>query len=150
VIRLPMVAGWDHLLPAWLGRLHPRYKTPVGSIVLISLVAFAFIVLGNLGVGAQEAFQLLGNGSYICYALTYLVMFAIPLIARGEKPAWGLRLAAISGFVMTLLYAVLSIFPIIDVKDAASFTVKVSAVVIGINVAGALYFRHAQRKRYPR
>src|SRR5213083_3514727 len=27
--RLPMVAGWDHLLPTWFTRLHPRYKTPV-------------------------------------------------------------------------------------------------------------------------
>ena len=144
---LPMVAGWDHLLPAWLSRLHPRYKTPVGSIVFIGVVAFVCIILGNLGVGAQEAFQLLGNGSYICYALTYLVMFAIPLVARGEKPAWGVRLAAASGFMMTLLYAVLSIFPIIDVQNAASFTVKVSGVVIGINVAGALYFRHAKKRK---
>jgi amino acid transporter len=147
VIRLPMVAGWDHLLPAWVSRLHPRYKTPVGSIVSIGLVAVMFMILGNLGVGAQEAFQLLGNGSMICYALTYLVMFAIPLVARGEKPAWGVRLAAASGFAMTLLYAALSIFPIIDVQNAASFTVKVSGVVIGINLAGALYFRHAKKRK---
>jgi glutamate:GABA antiporter len=147
VIRLPMVAGWDHLLPAWLSRLHPRYKTPVGSIVFIGVMALVFIILGNLGVGAQEAFQLLGNGSFICYALTYLVMFAIPLIARGEKPAWGLRLAAASGFAMTLLYTVLSIFPIIDVQNAASFTMKISGVVIAINLAGALYFRHAKKRK---
>jgi glutamate:GABA antiporter len=147
VIRLPMVAGWDHLLPAWFSRLHERYKTPVGSIVFIGLMAFVFTIVGNLGVGAQEAFQLLGNGSFICYALAYLVMFAIPLIARGEKPAWGLRIAAISGFTMTLLYVVLSIFPIIDVKDAASFTLKVSGVVIGINVAGVLYFRRAKKRK---
>src|SRR5205814_1410978 len=29
--RLPMVAGWNHLLPAWFSRLHPRYKTPINS-----------------------------------------------------------------------------------------------------------------------
>ena len=28
MIRLPMVAGWDHLLPAWFSRLDPRYRTP--------------------------------------------------------------------------------------------------------------------------
>ncbi|HTD43429.1 MAG TPA: APC family permease [Bryobacteraceae bacterium] len=147
VIRLPMVAGWDHLLPSWLSRLHPRYKTPVGSIVFIGVVAFVFTILGNLGVGAQEAFQLLGNGSFICYALAYLVMFAIPLVARGEKPPGGVRLAAASGFAMTLLYTVLSIFPIVDVQNAASFTMKVSGVVIAINVAGALYFWHAKKQR---
>src|SRR5439155_26616834 len=25
--RLPMVAGWDRLLPIWFSRLHPKYKT---------------------------------------------------------------------------------------------------------------------------
>jgi amino acid transporter len=28
MIRLPMVAGWDHLLPAWFSRLDPHYRTP--------------------------------------------------------------------------------------------------------------------------
>src|SRR5262249_43524177 len=31
--RLPMVAGWDDLLPAWFSRLHPRRRTPVNSIL---------------------------------------------------------------------------------------------------------------------
>jgi amino acid transporter len=26
--RLPLVAGWDHLLPAWFTRLHPKHRTP--------------------------------------------------------------------------------------------------------------------------
>src|ERR1043166_7473070 len=29
--RLPMVAGWDRLLPRWFSRLHPRNKTPINS-----------------------------------------------------------------------------------------------------------------------
>jgi amino acid transporter len=36
--RLPMVTGWDHLLPSWFSRLHPRYKTPVGAIVFIGVL----------------------------------------------------------------------------------------------------------------
>jgi amino acid transporter len=147
VIRLPMVAGWDHLLPAWLSRLHPRFKTPVGSIVIIGLTTFVLTILGNVGVGAQEAFQLSNNAGIICWALAYLVMFAIPLVAPGEKPAWGVRVAAASGFAMTLLYVVLSIFPVIEVANAASFTAKVSGVVIGINTAGALYFWRANKRR---
>ena len=35
VTRLPMVAGWDHMLPAWFSRLHATYKTPVNSIMLV-------------------------------------------------------------------------------------------------------------------
>jgi glutamate:GABA antiporter len=145
--RLPMVAGWDHLLPSWFTRLHPRYRTPVGSIAFVGLMVVAFAVLANVGVGSQEAFQLLNSGSGISYALTYLVMFAIPLAAPGEKPSWRIRAAAASGFLMTLLYVVLSVFPIIEVKDVASFTMKISAVVVGSNLLGALLFWRAQSRR---
>ncbi len=60
---------------------------------------------------------MLDNVGGILYALTYLVMFAIPLIAPREKPSWGLRWAAVSGFLMTLLYVVLSVVPIVEVPD---------------------------------
>ena len=33
--RLPMVAGWDSLLPAWFTRLSERYRTPVNSILFV-------------------------------------------------------------------------------------------------------------------
>jgi amino acid transporter len=146
-IRLPMVAGWDHLLPSWLSRLHPRFKTPIGSVLCFGAATFAFTVLGNLGVGAQETFQSLNNSSIICWALTYLVMFAIPLAARGEKPPWGVRVAAVSGFLMTLLYVVLSVFPVIDVANAASFAAKVGGAVGAINALGAGHFWRATRRR---
>jgi hypothetical protein len=48
---------------------------------------------------------------------------------------------------MTLLFVILSIFPVIEVKDAASFTAKISGVVIGINAAGAWYFWRAAKRR---
>jgi amino acid transporter len=30
--RLPMTAGWDHLVPEWFTRMHPRWRTPSNSI----------------------------------------------------------------------------------------------------------------------
>jgi amino acid transporter len=146
-IRLPMVAGWDHLLPRWLSRLHPRFKTPMGSVLCFGVATLGFTVLGNLGVGAQETFQSLNNSSIICWALTYLVMFAIPLAARGEKPPWSVRVAALSGFSMTLLYVVLAIFPVVDVQNPASFAVKVGGAVAAINALGAWHFLRASRRR---
>jgi glutamate:GABA antiporter len=141
MVRLPMVAGWDHLLPSWFSRLDPRYRTPVGSILFAGAIGIAFAVLANAGAGSQEAFQLLDNTGGILYGLTYLVMFAIPLVAPGEKPSWAVRLAAISGFLMTLLYVVLSVFPIIDVENPWLFTAKIVVVVLGLQcVAGAYYW----------
>jgi len=145
--RLPLVAGWDHLLPSWFTRLHPRYKTPGGSILFIGATTLLIALLTSLGAGNQEAYQLLQNGSGIAYGLAYLVMFAIPLVARGEKPSWMLRVAAASGFVMTLLYVILSVFPIINVPNRLSFAIKVSGVVVGLNLAAALFFWRAETRR---
>ena len=144
--RMPMVAGWDRLLPAWFTRLHPRFRTPVNSILFVGAVSLAFSLAGIAGVGQQEAFQLLDNAAGIFYGLTYLVLFAIPLIGayrRGSvmpRGSLGLKIAAASGFLTTVLYVVLSIFPIIDVPSWLSFAAKISGVVIALNLIGLLMY----------
>src|SRR5215471_18649484 len=117
--RLPLVAGWDRLLPQWFTQLSPKYKTPANSIVFVGVITLVVGLAGISGVGQQEAYQILNNGAGIFYALTYLVMFAIPLAGLKEierRPPMWLRAASLSGFLMTLLYIVLSVFPIIPVS----------------------------------
>ncbi|HEX4565132.1 MAG TPA: APC family permease [Vicinamibacterales bacterium] len=140
ITRLPMVAGWDGLLPSWFMRLHPRFRTPVNSVVFIALTTFAFGVTGLIGVGKQEAFQLLWNASGIFYALTYLVMFAIPIVGSVRAPAW-LKVVSASGFVTTLGYVALSILPIIDVGSRLSFAIKITAVILIANMFGYTIFK---------
>ena len=149
VTRLPMVAGWDSMLPAWFCRLHSKYRTPVNSIVLVGACSFGLAVLSNIGVGQAEAFQLLFNASGIFYALTYVVMFAIPIFGlRGvspRPPLW-LKAASLSGLLMTLLYVVLSVFPIIKVDSVAAFAFKISAVIIVMNLVGIGILVSARRR----
>ena len=54
--RLPMAAGWDHLLPEWFTRLHPLRRTPVNSIVFVTVVTLALGLIAVAGHGRQEAF----------------------------------------------------------------------------------------------
>jgi amino acid transporter len=151
--RMPMVAGWDRLLPAWFTRLHPRFRTPVNSIVFVGAVSLAFGLAGIVGVGQQEAFQLLDNAAGILYGLTYLVLFALPLLAaRGAGSAlpaasWRLKVAAAAGLLTTILFVCLSIFPIIDVPSWGTFAAKISSVVIGLNVLGWLVYSAGGRRR---
>jgi glutamate:GABA antiporter len=145
--RLPMVAGWDGLLPGWFTRLHDRYHTPVNSIVFVGAVTLAFSVAGLIGVGKQEAFQLLWNASAIFYALTYLVMFAIP-IAGVASPPW-LKACAVSGFLATLLFVVLSILPIVQVTSPLVFATKISLVIALANTAGFAIFTRSRRLQAP-
>ena len=151
--RMPMVAGWDRLLPSWFTKLHPRFRTPVNSIVFVGAVSLAFGLAGIVGVGQQEAFQLLDNASGILYGLTYLVLFAVPLLAprssQGVLPraSIALRIAAATGLLTTILYVTLSIFPIIDVPSWRTFAAKISGVVIGLNILGFFVYSMGGRRR---
>jgi amino acid transporter len=150
IARLPMVAGWDRLLPEWFTRLHATYRTPVNSILAVGVTATVIALLSLIGVGQAEAFQLLFNAGGMFYALTYVVMFAIPLFglrAEALRPPLWLRAASFSGLVMTVLYVVLSVFPIIKVESVATFAHKISAVIIGANVVGGAILVAAQRRR---
>jgi hypothetical protein len=86
----------------------------------------------------------------VFYALAYLVMFAIPLVglkrAGHSIPLW-LRAAAASGFLMTVLYVVVSVFPIVKVESQLVFTAKITAVIVAANIIGASIFIVAERKR---
>ncbi len=146
--RLPLVAGWDNLLPAWFTRLHPRFRTPVNSILLLSGVTIALSLAGQVGVGVQEAFQILENSAGIFYAFTYLALFAIPIFgvaSLARKPPLWLRVASISGLVVTLLYSVLSVFPIIEVASWQIFTAKIVGVLVGANLLGVAIYARGHR-----
>jgi amino acid transporter len=147
--RLPMVAGWDSLLPAWFTRLSKRYQTPVNSIVFVGAATFVLSSLGLIGVGKQEAFQLLWNSAGIFYALTYLAMFAVPLfgLRRLEaKPPWWVRLCALSGLLMTALYVCLSVLPIIPVGSRTVFALKIIGLIAITNAIGLALYLSGKRR----
>ncbi len=148
--RLPLVAGWDNLLPSWFTRLHPKFRTPVNSILFVSAITIAFSLAGQIGVGVQEAFQLLENAAGILYAFTYLGLFAIPLFGAKNlqrKPPLWLKIASASGFAMSLLYSTLSVFPIIEVASWRIFALKIITVILIANLIGlAIYFGGKRRE----
>jgi len=149
VTRLPMVAGWDRLLPPWFSKLHVRYKTPVNSILVVGACAFTIAALSLIGVGQAEAFQLLFNAGGMFYALTYVALFAIPIFGlrsvTPRPPAW-LRAASLSGLLMTLLYLALSIFPIIDVTSVGAFALKIAVVLLAANAMGVAILLSSRRR----
>jgi len=147
--RLPMVAGWDRLLPAWFSRLHARYKTPINSILFVGIVTLVIGAVSLSGVHAHEAFQLIDNAGGIFYALTYLVLFAIPLFgmkALGVKSPWWLKIACASGFIVTLIYIRYAIVPITNVEDLRSFGLKIIVTVVAANIVGVALYVVRKRK----
>ncbi len=144
VTRLPMTVGWDALLPAWFTRLHPTRRTPTNSIIFTSLLVFLLVVLANIGVHAQEAFQVLSNASLTHYELSYLAMFAIPLAGaatlRRSLPSW-LKWTSIVGFLATLFSLLISVFPFVDVVDARAYAVKIAGTTVLSNLVAFCFYR---------
>ncbi|HWN11110.1 MAG TPA: APC family permease [Pyrinomonadaceae bacterium] len=147
--RLPMVAGWDNLLPSWFARLHERYRTPVNSILFVGMITLAFSLASLVGVQEQEAFQLQDNAATTFYSLIYMVLFAIPLVAIkrfGVKaPIW-LKLAAVSGFVVSVIACFFTLVPITPVDNPGMFAAKIIAVVVGANIFGVALYQLRKNK----
>jgi amino acid transporter len=147
--RLPMVAGWDRMLPSWFGRLHPRTGTPVNAIVISAAMALGVAVASMLGVRHQEAYQVVLSAALVVYALAYVALFAIPLLrpnVAGQRPRWWLRCAAACGLAMTLLYIVTAIIPIVEVQSAEGFSTRIAVVVAGGNALGIALLVLARRR----
>ena len=147
--RLPMVAGWDSVLPEWFTRLSPRYRTPKYSLLVIVGLAGAFSVLANLGTGRQEAYQLLITTGQISFGLYYCAMFAVPLFAGsrfGARPGFWLKVSTIFGLTTTIANIVFSLVPIVDVNNSWEFAAKVAGTALAVNLIGAAtYWQGRQR-----
>jgi glutamate:GABA antiporter len=148
--RLPMVAGWDHLLPAWFSRLHARYKTPINSIMFVGAITLVIAISSQIGTGLQEAFQLVDNAANVFYGIVYAMMFAIPLMGatavRSHARIW-LRVAALCGFGVSLLAIFFTVYPIIDVPNPLVFAAKIIAVTVIANAIGATIFALGEKRR---
>src|SRR5438874_2881602 len=141
--RLPMVAGWDNLLPRWFSRLHSRYQTPINSLLFVGTITVILAIASQIGAGVQEAFQLVDNAANVFYGIAYFAMFAIPLFGaaalRNGAPLW-LRIAAVAGMITSLLAIFFTVFPIIDVPSPFLFAIKVIGVTAIANAIGVTIF----------
>jgi amino acid transporter len=149
--RLPMVAGWDHLLPSWFSRLHARYKTPINSIMFVGAITLVIAISSQIGAGLQEAFQLVDNAASVFYGIVYAMMFAIPLAGatavRSGVRMW-LRLAALCGFAVSLLAIFFTVYPIIEVSSPLVFAAKIIAVTVIANAIGGAIFWLGEKRRH--
>lgn len=145
VARLPMVAGWDGLLPAWWSELHPKYRTPSKGIAAVAAGLMIVGVLSLLGAGNQEAVQATLAVTIASLCLIYLLLFGVVLFGFRSsplRPAIGIRLGALAAFSVTAVAFVFEIIPLGEVANPALFAIKVTAMICATNALGAyLYWR---------
>jgi amino acid transporter len=116
--RIPFVAGLDHYMPKWLGRIHPKYATPYAALLVHVTISILLCVVFFRFSSVQAAFQTMLSLAVVLQLVPYLYVFAalLKLAFRANetdgvysKPV--LLFAGISGLVTTILGIGLQYFP---------------------------------------
>jgi amino acid transporter len=155
--RLPFVAGIDRFLPAFFGRIHPRYGSPYVSLLLQAAVAAVFIFLGQAGTSVRGAYDVLVSMAIISYFIPYMLMFAAmirlqrepagPEVMRvpGGRPV-AVTLAAL-GFCTTAASIGLALIPAESEPNKPLAVIKVAGLTLALVLAGALVYVLGRRRR---
>ena len=75
VARVPFVAGIDSYLPAFFGKIHPRWKTPYVSILIQAGISGVILIFSQINATVVEAYQFLVDMAVILYFIPFLYMY---------------------------------------------------------------------------
>ena len=152
--RIPFVAGLDSYMPAWLGRVHPRYRTPYAALIVHAAVSMILVIVNLTGAGVQETFQKLLSLAVVLQLVPFLYMFgALLKIAADDafvKGRYGrptLFFAGASGLVTTFAGIALAFFPAQQITSLWSYEVwMVGGTLLFIGMAAFFFFLYGRRK----
>ncbi|MGZ4879428.1 MAG: APC family permease [Candidatus Angelobacter sp.] len=160
VARVPFVAGIDHYLPAFFGKIHSKWKTPYVSILIQAGISALILILSQINATILEAYQSLVDIAIILYFLPFLYMYAsvIKLAYRPDRAASeqavlvpggkaGVWIAGSLGFIITLGSMILAVIPPGGVANKAIFELKIiGTTMVCIAIGLLLYWRGARNK----
>lgn len=87
VNRVAAQAAAEGALPAVLGRLHPRFRTPHMAFVIMGLVSTTLLI-GNAALSASNSdnvFWMVFKLSGVCFLISYLMIFPAFLALRYKR-----------------------------------------------------------------
>lgn len=136
LVRVLFAMSRDGVLPAQLGRTHPRLRTPIAAIaVALPVVAAVPVALAITGVDVREAMQATLAVGATGYITAYvLVCVAAPVFLRriGEFTIWPAVVAVVSAAALT---AALVAFLIVGTDWVGVICVAAVGLVAGVIVA---------------
>jgi amino acid transporter len=152
--RIPFVAGLDSYMPAWLGRVHPRYATPYAALIVQAVVSMLLVILNFAVAGVQEAFQFLLSLAVVLQLVPFLYMFgALLKFAFTDKKKCGrygkptLFAAGLSGLVTTMLGIALVFFPARQVTSLGVYeTWMFGGTAFFVGLAAFFFFVYGRNK----
>lgn len=153
--RIPFVAGLDSYMPAWLGRIHPQYRTPYAALIVHATVSLVLVIMNFWSTGVQESFQRLLSLAVVLQLIPFLYMFyALIRIATAtdfvpKKYSRGVLVAAgVSGLLTTILGIALAYFPAQQITSLFSYEVwMIGGTLLFIGAAAFFFFVYGRRKQ---
>ena len=154
--RIPFVAGLDSYMPAWLGKVHPKYATPYAALIVHAAVSMILVVINFsfTGAGVQETFQKLLSLAVVLQLIPFLYMFGALLklacadsYVKGHYSRTTLLLAGFSGLATTILGIVLAFFPAQQIKSVLSYELWMAGgTLFFVGMAVFFFFVYGGRK----
>jgi glutamate:GABA antiporter len=154
--RIPFVAGLDSYMPAWLGKIHPKYATPYAALIVHAAVSLILVVINFsfTGAGVQETFQKLLSLAVVLQLIPFLYMFGALLriasndaFVKGRYGKTTLILAGFSGFTTTGMGIALAFFPAQQIKSLLSYEIWMfGSTLFFIGLAAFFFFVYGRRK----
>jgi glutamate:GABA antiporter len=155
--RIPFVAGLDSYMPAWLGRVHPKYSTPYAALIVQAVVSLILIAINFYASGGvQEAFQTMLSLAVVLQLVPFLYVFAAlvrfalrPDLGEGHYSRGTLLFAGACGFLTTLLGIVLAFFPSKQVTSLWKYETKMFGFTLFFLALAAFFFFVYGRDKAP-
>jgi amino acid transporter len=148
--RVPFAAGVDRAMPAWLGRLHPRYRTPHLALLLQGalssgiFIGSVFLTVTGHRASIREAYDVLVNLSILVYFIPYVYLFlTVPRLVPGAPLP--VRLAMFTGTAATLVSIALLFVPPEGTQSVLNYELNIvvqSAVVLA---SGLFFYRRSTK-----
>ncbi|MGB2679096.1 MAG: APC family permease [Candidatus Acidiferrum sp.] len=153
--RIPFVAGLDSYMPAWLGRIHPKYATPYAALIVHATVSLVLVIINFRSTGGvQEAFQQLLSLAVVLQLIPFLYIFGALLrialagnFVRGHYGRTTLILAGGFGLLTTILGIALAFFPAQQIKSLARYEIWMwGGTLFFIGLAAFFFYVYGSRK----
>src|SRR5207249_2799509 len=133
----------DSYMPARLGRVHPRYRTPYAALIVHAAVSLALVLMNFWSTGVQESFQRLLSLAVVLQLIPFLYMF-YALVRLAIRPGFKrkryskstLLISGVSGLLTTSFGIALAFFPAQQITSLLSYEVwMVGGTVLFIGAA---------------
>ena len=154
VARLPFVAGLDAYLPSAFGKMHPKYGSPVVSLLSQFALAAIVIVLGQSGTNVHGAYDVLVSMTVLVTMVPFLFVFSAAIKVRARSIGITIPgghatviVTSIVGLLTTIFAIVFSTIPAADEPNKPLAVVKIVGLTLVLLAIGAAFYGVAQWRR---